>query len=321
MTTDGLVDGNWGADQPQFNSGIGARSQMLRIGWLPSFGGYLEERVRTLVNQTYYTVGEYRTYSDGIPYPYRHYFDFTLRYTRPWNGVTVGGELFAGRDVYGQSFMRFSGFVRYGGDARTRDEEPDEGDSTADSDTPERAEPWGETFVDVGGNVSRVQANLEQGLPTAQSKLQAGPHLAIGARRAVSDNNDLGVRLEYDDIETHGLLGFRAVDYRYRFSNPLALGRPIQPRHTCVFHLLRRWRRMARRHSEMGPQLGNQTRAEPGERSLARQRPAGCSCRKFLQSGQCRAFCSSQVLNAHSLRGHCRGDMKRLLRCREVARA
>jgi hypothetical protein len=197
---------------------------MLRIGWLPSFGGYLEERVRTLVNQTYYTVGEYRTYSDGIPYPYRHYFDFTLRYTRPWNGVTVGGELFAGRDVYGQSFMRFSGFVRYGGDARTRDEEPDEGDSTADSDTPERAEPWGETFVDVGGNVSRVQANLEQGLPTAQSKLQAGPHLAIGARRAVSDNNDLGVRLEYDDIETHGLLGFRAVDYRYRFSNPLALG-------------------------------------------------------------------------------------------------
>ena len=54
MTNDGLVLGNWGADQRNFGDGVGARSQMLRIGWEPPFGGYLEERVRTLANQSYY---------------------------------------------------------------------------------------------------------------------------------------------------------------------------------------------------------------------------------------------------------------------------
>ena len=39
MTNDGLVLGNWGADQRNFGDGVGARSQMLRIGWEPPFGG------------------------------------------------------------------------------------------------------------------------------------------------------------------------------------------------------------------------------------------------------------------------------------------
>ena len=46
MTNNGFVLGNWGADQRRFGDGVGARSQMLRIGWEPPFGGYLEERVR-----------------------------------------------------------------------------------------------------------------------------------------------------------------------------------------------------------------------------------------------------------------------------------
>ena len=41
MTNDGLVLGNWGADQRNFGDGVGARSQMLRVGWVPDFGGYL----------------------------------------------------------------------------------------------------------------------------------------------------------------------------------------------------------------------------------------------------------------------------------------
>ncbi len=54
MTNDGLVLGNWGADQRNFGDGVGARTQMLRIGWEPPFGGYLQERVRTVANQSYY---------------------------------------------------------------------------------------------------------------------------------------------------------------------------------------------------------------------------------------------------------------------------
>jgi hypothetical protein len=51
-----------------------------------------------------------------------------------------------------------------------------------------------------------------------------GPHFAVGARRAVSDNNEGGVRVELDgDIDGHSLIGVRAVDYRYRFGDRFAL--------------------------------------------------------------------------------------------------
>ncbi len=224
MTNDGLVDGNWGADQRQFNSGIGARSQMLRIGWFPSFGGYLEERVRTLVNQTYYAFGEQRTYSDGTPYPYRHYIDFTLTYSHPWHGTTLGGEVFGGRDVYGQSFVRLSAFVRYGGDALTRDD-GSVGEDAADDDT-ENAVPrdHGEqAFIDAGIDASVVHTDLAQNIPVAHTGIGLDPHAGIGVRRAVSEHNDLGVRVEFDEIHGHGLVGLRAFDYRYRFDNPLAI--------------------------------------------------------------------------------------------------
>jgi hypothetical protein len=219
-TNDGLVEGNWGADQRRFGDGVGARSQMLRVGWEPPFGGYLEERVRTLVNQNYFG-GDSRAYSPTFtPYPYHHYYDLTVRYSRPWNGVTVGGEAVTGRDIFGQSFSRLSGFVRYGGDERTRDDDSLDEDSY--SGGPD--EPRSERFVDAGVNVNRVRTDLEQGLPITTSKLGFDPHIGLGVRRAVSANNDLGVRVEADEVDGHSLLGVRFIDYRYRFTDSFALG-------------------------------------------------------------------------------------------------
>jgi Capsule assembly protein Wzi len=206
MTNDRLVLGSWGGDQRIFNDGVGARSQMLRIGWEPPFGGYLEERVRTLVNQNY---GQYS---------YGHYLDVTIRYSRPWNNLTIGGEAIAGRDVFGKSFSRLSGFVRYGGDRRTRD------DDTSDDDAADTGDPHGgELFVDAGANANRVRSDLQKGLPITTSKVMFGPHFAVGARRAVSDRNDWGVRLELDEIDGHSLIGVRALDYRHRFGDTFAL--------------------------------------------------------------------------------------------------
>ncbi len=227
MAEDGYVLGNWGADQRIFHDGIGARTQMLRVGWLPSFGGYLEERIRTVVNQSYYANGDARFYDpSGVPYPYHHYYDFTLRYSRPWNGLTLGGELLTGRDVFGQSFARLSGFVRYGGDVRTRDDGVvDDGSFDPDPDAaPEIVHPLGaEWFVDAGGNASKVHENLQENEPIITTNIGVDPHIAIGARRAVSDRNDLGARLEYDQVDRHALVGLRALDYRYRFDGPIAL--------------------------------------------------------------------------------------------------
>lgn len=221
MSEDGLVLGNWGADQRRFGDGVGARSQMLRVGWLPPFGGYLEEQVHLVANQTYYG-GDTRTYLPGVPaFPYHHYYDFAVRYSRPWNGLTVGGEAMEGRDVFGKSFSRLSAFVRYGGDSRTRD--VDEYDNA--EETPPPAAPKGtEVFLDAGLNANRVKADLGKELPVSTTNTQFGPHFALGARRAVSEHNDLGVRAEIDEIDKHSLIQFRALDYRYRFNGPLALG-------------------------------------------------------------------------------------------------
>ena len=222
MTKDGLVLGNWGADQRNFGDGVGARSQMLRVGWEPAFGGYLEGRVRTLQNQTYYG-GDFRTYVPPPPgaYPYYRYYDLDLRYSRPWNELTVGAEAFGGRDVYGKSFARLSGFVRYGGDSRTRDDS-----SYTDSDDAPAGDvdhQGAQVFIDAGINTNEVKTNVEPNLPTTTSALGVGPHFGLGARRAVSDSNDLGARLELDQVDDHLLIGLRALDYRHRFDSPLAI--------------------------------------------------------------------------------------------------
>jgi hypothetical protein len=223
-TNDGIVEGNWGADQRNFRDGVGARSMMLRVGWEPDFGGYLEERIRTLVNQTYYG-GDNRTYVPPPPgaFPYHHYYDFSIRYSRPWQGLTVGGEVFAGRDVYGKSFSRLSGFVRYGGDARTRDDGSLSGSDSDEDAAPRDTDHHGaEVFVDAGVNANQVKINVEPNLAATTTPLKFGPHFAVGARRAVSDSNDLGARVEFDQIDDHLLIGLRALDYRHRFDSPLA---------------------------------------------------------------------------------------------------
>jgi len=218
MVNDGLVTGNWGADQRSFGDGVGARSQMLRVGWTPPFGGYLEERVRILQNQSYAYVVVPSLF--GPPPPYSHFYDLTARYTRPWKDLTLGGEVEAGRDVFGKTFSRISGFVRYGGDEHTRDDgSPDE--ETPAADVNEHA---AELFVDAGMNANKLRIDLEKGLPITTTSVAFGPHAAFGARRAVSDTNDLGVRLELDgDVNGRTLIGARAVDYRHRFTDHFAL--------------------------------------------------------------------------------------------------
>ncbi len=219
MTNRGLVLGNWGADQRNFGDGVGARSQMVRVGWEPPFGGYLEERVRTLANQSYFG-GDSRTYTATPAFPYHRYYDVSVRYTRPWKDLTVGGEIFAGRDVYGKSFSRLSAFVRYGGDEHTRDD----GSLNEDSYTGNTAERGAERFIDAGMNVNRVRTDLGPGIPITTSKWGFDPHIGLGVRRAVSARNDLGVRVELDEVDHHSLIGVRALDYRYRFTGSFAAG-------------------------------------------------------------------------------------------------
>ncbi|HXY96002.1 MAG TPA: capsule assembly Wzi family protein [Steroidobacteraceae bacterium] len=224
VTNYGLVLGAWGADQRIFGSGQGARSGMLRVGWEPPLGGYVEVRIRTLANQDYYAVGEQRDYVPGQPppYPYVHYYDASLSYSHPWGGVTVGGDATVGRDVYGKSFTRLDGFVRYGGDGHSRADESSQDDEESQQNDADVSR--GELFVDAGVEVNQVRVDPNGALPIYSTPAGTGPHFGLGARRAVTQNGDLGVRAEFDNIDGHSLIGVRALDYRYRFGDAFAAG-------------------------------------------------------------------------------------------------
>jgi len=217
MQNDGIVTGSWGGEERLFGDGVGARSQMLRIGWTPPFGGYLEEQVRLLQNQSYSYIVVPSLF--GPAPPYYHYYDFTVRYTHPWKDLTLGGEVDAGRDVFGRSYSRISGFVRYGGDEHTRD------DDSPDEETPAGDESGHgiELFVDAGMNANKMHINEEPNLPIITTAVAFGPHVGFGARRAVSETNDLGMRIELDEVDGHDLLGVRALDYRHRFTDHFAM--------------------------------------------------------------------------------------------------
>ena len=209
MTTDQFVDGNWGADQRIFNDVIGAHSGTVKLGWDATFGGRVELTYRVLQNQNY---DGYQTLTH-----YDRYHEFAIGYSRPWKGVIVGGDFDAGRDSFGANFTRLDAFVRY--------DDPNANNSMFAAFTDGGGgddEQKGEIFVGAGYNIYRVRTDLTDEPLRTTGPREDGYHFEVGARRAVSEHNDLGTRIEFDDINGHSLIGVRLVDYRYRFWGPLA---------------------------------------------------------------------------------------------------
>jgi hypothetical protein len=200
-----LSIGHWFGDQRVFGDAVGGQSNMLRVGWEPRLGGLLEAQFRTLTNDSYYSA-----------IPYHHEFMGSVSYSYPWKGNVLGTEIDYGRDVFGGHYTRFAGFLRYG-DALHGDSD------SSDEEAYGVASPYqAELFLDAGITASRVLADITTITPRLQSGTSYGPHLALGARRAVSEHQDLGVALEADDVHGASLVGARILDYRYRFAGPLA---------------------------------------------------------------------------------------------------
>jgi hypothetical protein len=211
ITNDGDSFGNWFGDQRIFGVPVGGRTNMLRVGWEPSFGGLMEAQLRTLVNETDAALGY-------VNYAYKHEYMASLSYSYPWHGYAVGGELDEGRDVFGDHYTRLEAFLRYGDIFR------EAGSSSAGDDALGVERPNGaEIFVDAGVNVNRIDIDLTGLTRRYVTPTEVAPHVGVGARREVSEHQDLGARLEVDEMQGHALYTFRALDYRYRFNNPLAL--------------------------------------------------------------------------------------------------
>lgn len=216
-SNDGHVIGHWGADNRVLRDAVGAQSHSLRLGWSPGFGGLLEARYRTLANESY----------SANSYEREH--EISLRYSRAHGDLVYGGELLAGRDVFGDDFGRVGAFVRFVpgnpfveiSSVSLFDEEEadqDEADEDAGSDAGKT-----QIFVDAGINVSRLEYDpSDKGATPQRNVSTTGPHAAVGARRQMSRSVDLGVRVEFDTVDGRSMIGVRAIDYRYRFNDKLA---------------------------------------------------------------------------------------------------
>jgi hypothetical protein len=213
ITNYGDSIGNWFGDQrvlatpTTLADEVGGQSNMLRLGWEPSFGGLMQLQLRALANQngTLFNTASYSNEYLG-----------SLSYSYPWKGYAVGAELDAGRDVFGAHYVRLEGYLR-DGDALLRG-------SDADSETAAFAgeRPQGdELYVSAGADYYRTLVDLHVIKPY-NTKSTVGPYIAVGARRRVSARQDLGVALEADDISGRTLLSVRMLDYRYRTHWPLA---------------------------------------------------------------------------------------------------
>ena len=205
LTNHGNVIGNWFGDWRRPNDGVGGQQQMLRIGWQLHAGRDSGLRYRTLVNASYAGPG------------YRHARELSLDYSRPWRGARVGVTVDAGRDVFGKSFGRLAAFVRFDDSAGPY------GDTfTTQSAAPDSGSEQVEHFLDVGLSTPRVHFESSDEVPGTTSRTNRSLHLGLGARRAVSAHQDLGVRLEIDHPNGNTLLALRALDYRYRWGRHLA---------------------------------------------------------------------------------------------------
>ncbi|HZT05237.1 MAG TPA: capsule assembly Wzi family protein [Steroidobacteraceae bacterium] len=217
ITNYGESIGHWFGDQRvlatpnSLADQVGGQSNMLRIGWEPWFGGLMQLQLRALANEGNTLFASY---------PYKNEYLESLSYSYPWKGYSVGAQIDAGRDVFGEHYARLQGYLR-DGDALLRGN--DDTGAEAAASAGERAE-GNELYVSVGADYYRTLINLNlASQPRYYTKSTVGPYFALGARRRVSRHQDLGVAVEADDISGRALLSVRMLDYRYRFNSPLAV--------------------------------------------------------------------------------------------------
>lgn len=205
MVNDGLVVSHWFGDQRTFLDSVGGRSVMARLRW-DLAGGLAELRFRSLHNENYGAT------------QYQRYHEVALRYSHPWQGLILGGEFDIGSDVFGRSFGRVAGFVRYdeaGGALSTLLESAAEPGASKAVDA--------QLFLSLGVSDFRLRTDLTELTPKVTRPASTRPALGLGALRAVSAHSDLGARLDLDEAGGHSLIGAHFIDYRYRFAGPLAV--------------------------------------------------------------------------------------------------
>jgi len=203
LSNEGHVLGHWFGDERVHGDAVGGQSHSVQIGWQAPAGALLHFGYRTLANEDY------------SPVQYERAHEVRLSWSHEVADFFVGAELQAGRDVFGDDFGRIVGFVRYAG----------AGDGPALPTAASWAQPDIDVdlFVDAGINAGRVRQDILDSSQVETTSVDFGPHFGLGARRQVGGSSDIGARLEFDEFGGEPFIAVRAIDYRYRFGNSLAL--------------------------------------------------------------------------------------------------
>jgi hypothetical protein len=208
LTNHGSVIGHWFGDERQFGDAIGGNSQMVRAGWYSPSGSYWQARYRTMQLDTDWR----RPGSSGPSYGRMQSLSISL--STQFRSWPVNAELQVGEDVLGDSFARlgasmdFSGFQRGAAPMIESDED---------------SHPEVDYFVDIGVVQAEVTKILAVDIPDYTTDAEQDAHVAFGVRRPVAKRSDIGVRLEWDRVDGHQLISFRAVDYRLRMGRKFAV--------------------------------------------------------------------------------------------------
>lgn len=208
LTNRGRVIGHWFGDQRIFSDAIGGDSQMATVGW------------RRNRNQSWRAI--YRTMTlkqawarDDVPRPYERAHSLAVSLSTYWQGFPLDLEVSAGQDVFSDSYARVQASIDLVARERPRSDTYDDAVAAGNGDV--------SFFVDVGANRSKTRKLLLFPEPAEPAVETTAMHVGVGVRRPVSRRNDLGVRLEIDDIDDNTMLSLRALDYRFRFSSRFAL--------------------------------------------------------------------------------------------------
>ncbi len=123
----------------------------------------------------------------------------------------------AGRMNMGIPFGRLAAFARYGGSSGSShysgsvdDENSDSVESEAEKQTIAKVNRQVEYFVDLGMSSSQVDYEQDAGAVPADKSNHSSAHIGLGFRRAMNHRNDLGTRIEFDNVAgklIYGLAG------------------------------------------------------------------------------------------------------------------
>jgi hypothetical protein len=155
---------------------------------------------------------------------YQHAQDLALSVSFPWKSLQVGARVDGGRDENGDAFGRVAAFARYGGaplgssyDATISEAEG--GDAAAEDAKAGRRIQY---FADLGMFSSQVDYEQDAGAVPADKTTHGSFHLGLGARRLMNRRNDLGFRVEFDNVAGKLFTALRAIDYRHHFGPTFA---------------------------------------------------------------------------------------------------